>query len=308
MSDIHPGKMAKDKPVEPRLIGIRGWLIVPAIGLVVSTLVPLLLASVGIVCVLLGVVNVRRFLSSFLRETMNPDYGVYVLSATVAAGILYLYGCVTCWRFLKKTQSAPRTCIRLLVFSFVASLYLFVLGLAVFGVDDVLVLTNLLVVHNPLGLGVAAAIWIPYFKVSARVRATFVKEDNPCLPYKIVLPMRYLLKRRITHFAVLAVALCVFIVVVVMTVMTGLVSDFKQKNHDFVGDCVVGTESLVGFAYYEDFVNILERQDFVEGVSPVIKSYALIGRRGSERNRGLEIMGIEPLRHSRVTGFGKTLH
>lgn len=126
--------------------------------------------------------------------------------------------------------------------------------------------------------------------------------------YKILLAFRYFLKRRITHFAVLAVALCVFIVVVVMTVMTGLVSDFKQKNHDFVGDCVVGTESLVGFAYYEDFVNILENQDFVEGVSPVIKSYALVSRRGSEQNKGLEIMGIEPVRHSLVTGFGKTLH
>ena len=126
--------------------------------------------------------------------------------------------------------------------------------------------------------------------------------------YKIILAFRYFLKRRITHFAVLAVALCVFIVVVVMTVMTGLVSDFKQKNHDFVGDCVVGTESLVGFAYYEDFVNILEKQDFVEGVSPVIKSYALINLRGSPRNYGLEIMGIEPVRHSRVTGFGKTLN
>ena len=127
--------------------------------------------------------------------------------------------------------------------------------------------------------------------------------------YKILLAFRYFLKRRITHFAVLAVALCVFIVVVVMTVMTGLVSDFKQKNHDFVGDCVVGTESLVGFAYYEDFVNILEVQkDFVQAVSPVIKSYALISLRGSQRSRGLEIMGIEPVRHSRVTGFGKTLN
>ena len=127
--------------------------------------------------------------------------------------------------------------------------------------------------------------------------------------YKILLAVRYFLKRRVTHFAVLAVALCVFIVVVVMTVMTGLVSDFKQKNHDFVGDCVVGTESLVGFAYYEDFVNILEVQkDFVQAVSPVIKSYALVSRRGSQRNRGLEIMGIEPARHSWVTGFGKTLN
>ncbi|UCG47064.1 MAG: hypothetical protein JSU94_16390, partial [Phycisphaerales bacterium] len=76
--------------------------------------------------------------------------------------------------------------------------------------------------------------------------------------YKVILALRYLLKLRITYFAVLAVALCVFIVVVVMTVMTGLVSDFKQKNHDFVGDCVVGSKSLAGFPYYEDFMSRLE--------------------------------------------------
>jgi lipoprotein-releasing system permease protein len=127
--------------------------------------------------------------------------------------------------------------------------------------------------------------------------------------HKIVLAFRYFLKRRITHFAVLAVALCVFIVVVVMTVMTGLVSDFKQKNYNFVGDCVVGTESLVGFAYYEEFVNILQEQnDFIQAVSPVIKSYGLLSPRGSDQNRGLEIIGIDPVMHSWVTGFGKTLN
>ena len=126
--------------------------------------------------------------------------------------------------------------------------------------------------------------------------------------HKIILAVRYFLKRRITHFAVLAVALCVFIVVVVMTVMTGLVNDFKQKNYNFVGDCVVGTESLVGFAYYEDFVNILEQSDFVEGVSPVIKSYALVSPSWTEQSLGLEIMGIEPVRHSQTTGFEKTLY
>jgi len=126
--------------------------------------------------------------------------------------------------------------------------------------------------------------------------------------YKIILPFRYLLKRRISYLAFLSVALCVFIVVVVMTVMTGLVTDFKQKNHEFTGDCIVGTESLVGFAYYEDFVKILERQDFIEGVSAVIKNYALVSPGGTERNIGVEIMGIDPVRHSRATGFGKTLY
>ena len=126
--------------------------------------------------------------------------------------------------------------------------------------------------------------------------------------YKIILAVRYLVRRPITYFAVLAVALCVFIVIVVMTVMTGLVTDFKQKNHRFVGDCVVGTKSLVGFAYYEDFMKILEQEDAIEGVSAVIKSYALVNPAETERNIGVEIMGIEPVRHSKVTGFGETLY
>ncbi len=126
--------------------------------------------------------------------------------------------------------------------------------------------------------------------------------------YKIILAIRYLIKRRITYFAVLAVALCVFIVVVVMTVLTGLVSDFKQKNHQFTGDCVVGTESLVGFAYYEDFMEVLAKKDFIEGISPVIKSYALITRKGSQLCYGVEIMGIDPVRHSQAASFSQTLH
>ena len=125
--------------------------------------------------------------------------------------------------------------------------------------------------------------------------------------YKIILATRYLLKRRISFLAFAAVALCVFIVVIVMTVLAGLVADFKQKNHSFVGDCVVGTESLVGFAYYEDFVKILDKEDFVEGVSAVIKNYALVNPQGTEQSIGLEIMGIDPVRHSRAAGFAQTL-
>jgi lipoprotein-releasing system permease protein len=126
--------------------------------------------------------------------------------------------------------------------------------------------------------------------------------------YKVILPSRYLFKKRISYLALVAVALCVFTVVVVMTVMTGLVNDFKKKNHSFVGDCVVGTESLVGFTHYEDFMKVLEQADFVEAVSAAVKSYAMINPKGSQRNIGVEIMGIDPVRHSLATGFGKTLH
>ena len=126
--------------------------------------------------------------------------------------------------------------------------------------------------------------------------------------YKITLALRYMFKRPVSYLALAAIALCVFTVVVVMTVMTGLVGDFKAKNHDFAGDCVVGTDSLVGFAYYEEFVRILQRQEFIEAVSPAVKSYALINAVGSERNYGLEMIGIDPVKHSITTGFGRTLH
>lgn len=126
--------------------------------------------------------------------------------------------------------------------------------------------------------------------------------------YKIILALRYLIKRRITYFAVLAVALCVFIVVVVMTVMTGLVGTFKHANHEFVGDCVVGTKSLVGFAYYEEFLDELTGADFVAGTSPVVNSYGLLSPKDRDLNRGVQIMGIDPLRHSNATGFRKSLY
>lgn len=126
--------------------------------------------------------------------------------------------------------------------------------------------------------------------------------------YKFILAIRYLIRRRISWLALVAVALCVFIVIIVMTVMTGLVQDFKQKNHRLTGDCVVGTKSLTGFPYYEDFLKELVRENFVEVVAPVIKSYGLVSAAHSEKGRGVEIIGIDPVGFGRVTAFGETLH
>jgi lipoprotein-releasing system permease protein len=125
--------------------------------------------------------------------------------------------------------------------------------------------------------------------------------------YRPLLIARYLLKRRITHFAIAAVALCVFTVVVVMTVMTGLVGDFKEKNHAFTGDCVVATDSLVGFPYYEEFMALVEQAGIAAGVSPVVKSYALFSTDIGGEEDSVEILGLDPVRHSQATNFGQTL-
>ncbi len=126
--------------------------------------------------------------------------------------------------------------------------------------------------------------------------------------YQWILPTRYLWKRRITLLAITAVALCVFIVVVVMTVMNGLVEEFRGKNHRFVGDCVVSTESLVGFAYADEFLALLDRQDCIEAASPVVRGFGLLTQPGAEWNMGVEIWGLDLARHVRATDFAQTLY
>ena len=126
--------------------------------------------------------------------------------------------------------------------------------------------------------------------------------------YKIILPARYFIRRRIAILAVAAVALCVFMVVVVMTVMAGLVDDFCQKNHDFFGDCIVSSESLVGFAGFNDFASELESQDYVEAVSVVIKTVGVLTKAGADWNMPVEVVGLDPAAHSRVTAFGQSLY
>ncbi len=130
--------------------------------------------------------------------------------------------------------------------------------------------------------------------------------------YKFVLAFRFLLKRRISYFSVFAVALCVFVVFVVMTVLSGLTADFKNKTHLYSGDCVVSTKSLVGFGYYEEFSRKLQEQNEIEAVSPVIKSYAIVrsvqdADSSFYIDRTLEVTGIDPLLHSRATGFSEWL-
>jgi len=291
MSAANTRQLIQDNQKNRKLVGIRGWLILPAMGIVA--------------CLFFGLFYpLIDFMS--LVEMLREDYGpYYLLKIVVHIGVLF-YLFVLTLRFFKKQQNAPQTCIRYILVRFIESIFFFVLRILIFGHDDILALTSLIDESFFIEWAVVAAIWIPYFKISKRVKATFIIQEDS-LPYKIVLPIRYLISKRISWLACSAVALCVFIVIVVMTVMSGLVDDFRQKNHDLVGDCVIGTESLVGFAYYEDFVKILQKQEYIEAVSPVIKSFALIRIRGSRRDFGLEIMGVNPAEFSKVTGFGESL-
>lgn len=360
MSAINTRQLIQSDQADRKLVGIRGWLILPAVVLAGSSLgIFYILYNIWSLVRMMhldtGIINIFEIIfyiaipfyvfiivfRFFRKKRTARDTNIYFISVQLIAPILLLflftlgflirlsyreafaisddmtyiiqvivlqiavlfYAFIAALRFFNKSQYAPRTCIFYIVLILVASLLQLILRHIFIGDVNPLFLLFFFV-----GYIITDVIWILYFSLSKRVKVTFTnQEDNFLLSYKIFMPVRYFIHKRISWLAFTAVALCVFIVVVVMTVMTGLVDDFKQRNHRFVGDCVVGTESLVGFAYYEDFMKVLEQSDVVEAVSPVIKSFALKRRRGSDQDYVVEILGIDSARHSRATGFGQSL-
>jgi lipoprotein-releasing system permease protein len=126
--------------------------------------------------------------------------------------------------------------------------------------------------------------------------------------YHVILPFKLFKSNRLTILAVLAVAVSVFTVIVVMTVMNGLTTDFIDKNHGFYSDCIISTGSLVGFADYNEFMTILNRQDYVQSATPVIDSFGLVVASSTGRNQALNLMGIVPETHFKTTTFVDSLH
>jgi hypothetical protein len=55
-------------------------------------------------------------------------------------------------------------------------------------------------------------------------------------------------------------------------------------------------------------MGILEESGLVAGLSPVVKNYALLSLSNFDVKRGVEILGIDPVLHSRTTNFAQTLH
>ena len=127
--------------------------------------------------------------------------------------------------------------------------------------------------------------------------------------YKLLLSFRYFKSRPVAWFASLAVAVCVFIVLIVLTVYHGLVGTFSEKNHKLVGDCVVSTDSLAGFPYYQEFADKISSLDYVESVSPEISSYGYLNVSGGDGDGfGIKLKGIQLESYSQVTNFSNSLH
>ena len=138
----------------PELRGISGWLVLPAIGLVLGPIWT----------------TYSDYASFTLIRSLTPEVldNPKVLSGFVLDAILVLATVIVAFLFFGKRQEAVRAMIGLMVVSVVASFIGAILMVDVFGEADIESIKPV------LQTGVYAAIWIPYFLKSQRVRNTFV--------------------------------------------------------------------------------------------------------------------------------------
>jgi len=103
--------------------------------------------------------------------------------------------------------------------------------------------------------------------------------------------------------AVIAVTLLVMMVLIVLSVMSGLVEQACRRNHDWAGDIVLSRGSLVGFPFYDEFIAELRQNNIVLDATPVINTFALI-----ESVAPAQLIGVRLPEFCRVTGFANTLN
>jgi len=140
--------------------GIRGWLILPAIGLVVSP-------------VLLVIVIIQQILTLLDHGQYRQLDILFFLGFDILSKVVLLVlVCVVAYLFFKRRSGAPTTFILYLLaylgFAGVELLW----GMIAFGADT---LVPLLRSTNIIGIAIACAIWIPYFRLSRQVKRTFTR-------------------------------------------------------------------------------------------------------------------------------------
>ncbi|HRP64327.1 MAG TPA: ABC transporter permease [Phycisphaerales bacterium] len=129
--------------------------------------------------------------------------------------------------------------------------------------------------------------------------------------YQALLTNRYLTTRVIPLIAVAAVALCVALVIIVVSVMTGFLNMVKSSGRVLMGDVVI-QYPVQGIPHFELVIEELERLPEVAAATPVVDSWGLLKMpypEGPNKDtRYVQIWGIEPESFARVTGYADTLY
>lgn len=128
--------------------------------------------------------------------------------------------------------------------------------------------------------------------------------------YQTLLTTRYLTSRVIPLIAVAAVALCVALVIVVVSVLSGFLDMVQSAGRTLMGDVVI-SYGISGIPHYEELSHRLEKNPNIQGASPIIDGWGLLRMpypdTDAKQSETVQVWGIEPESFARVTQFDSSL-
>jgi lipoprotein-releasing system permease protein len=129
--------------------------------------------------------------------------------------------------------------------------------------------------------------------------------------YAAQLANRYLTSRIIPLIAVGAVALCVALVVIVVSVMSGFLDMLKSSGRTLMGDVVINYP-VRGLPWYDELIQEIGKLPEAEAATPLIDTYGLVRMPyppGADKEVvTANVWGIEPRGFERVTDFSRSLY
>jgi len=126
--------------------------------------------------------------------------------------------------------------------------------------------------------------------------------------YKFTLCLKYLVKRGLAYFAMLGVAVCVFLMLVCVSVLTGFVDKIELAAKGLFGDVVISSASLGGLGEYDELIRRVEKDvPAVEGASPFILTFGILRVPGTDFRRTVQVAGIRLPERAKVSDFEKGL-
>ncbi|MCP4589171.1 MAG: ABC transporter permease [bacterium] len=128
--------------------------------------------------------------------------------------------------------------------------------------------------------------------------------------YKLFLIRRYLRKRLIAMFAILSVWLCVFMVIVVISVMGGFVNMVREHSRGLLSDLIVDNATLQGFPYYQEFIEtmLVRMPDTVVAATPVIYNYGIMRITRIDYTKPVQVVGVRLGEYKAINAFGGSLY
>ena len=128
--------------------------------------------------------------------------------------------------------------------------------------------------------------------------------------YKLFLIARYLRKRLIALFAIVSVWLCVFMVIVVISVMGGFLNMVKEHSRGLLSDIIVDNTTLQGFPYYQEFIDTLltRMPDTVAEATPVIYNYGILRVKLIDYTKPIQVVGVRLDEYRTINAFAGSLY